>query len=375
MLVRPRVNNRTRRANWCFTINNPVEQLHPENFPKIKRAVWQLERGEQGTLHYQGYIEFTASVRFNAVISLPGMERCHLEGRLGTAEQSITYCTKEDTREGGDAGPWYYPEKEEFDALGVNNQGRRNDIHNMVLDVKNGASDRELVENHPVPYLKYHRGVAHIRSVMRTRDVHEVAQIEEMICYVGPTGTGKSHKLRQECPEGPEWYWATEGKWWDGYEGQPGIVFDEFRDHWYKWSTLLKICDISPNRVEIKGGCVQLAASKFRFSSNVHPKFWYKGVSGQPNSPWEQSPLRRRFTKIVFMLEKYVPPDEPEQAPEPWVPQYEGHWPQLNELQDEERPDAADDPQVIDLLDEDKIFDDIIEAERLLRDLREASSP
>ena len=46
---------------WCFTINNPTHKvLFPDGLPDgIKYIVYQLERGEQGTPHLQGFIQLS----------------------------------------------------------------------------------------------------------------------------------------------------------------------------------------------------------------------------------------------------------------------------------------------------------------------------
>lgn len=87
---------------WCFTINNP----EPEDCDKInalwndKHAeflVYQLEQGENGTKHLQGYICFKHNYRFNRIKKLT-TNRIHLEKRRGTHSEARDYCTKDDTR-------------------------------------------------------------------------------------------------------------------------------------------------------------------------------------------------------------------------------------------------------------------------------------
>ena len=45
---------------WCFTINNPVERdmfwTDGDVLAQLKYIVVQLEKGEQGTVHYQGFL-------------------------------------------------------------------------------------------------------------------------------------------------------------------------------------------------------------------------------------------------------------------------------------------------------------------------------
>lgn len=159
------------------------------------------------------------------------------------------------------------------------------------------------MENHPVSLLRYGRHAQTVREAMPVP-----AHIERPYnahVYWGPTHTGKSYKLRKDCPEGPEWFWMMAGKWWDGYEGQPGIVFDEYRGSWMKYETLLRVLTHGPRRVEIKGTVARLKAWKFRFSSNLHPKNWYKGVA--INSPFLLSPLKSRLVIIKKMTVRYIP--------------------------------------------------------------------
>ena len=49
-----------RRRAWMFTVNNPTEIMDPSGWDRISAAAWQLEMGENGTPHYQGYVTFSA---------------------------------------------------------------------------------------------------------------------------------------------------------------------------------------------------------------------------------------------------------------------------------------------------------------------------
>ncbi len=72
---------------WIFVINNPqVPLLGPLLFGgfrnKPQYAVWQLERGENGTLHYQGYAYWRNHLLGSTVSRMFGNQP-HLEVRLG----------------------------------------------------------------------------------------------------------------------------------------------------------------------------------------------------------------------------------------------------------------------------------------------------
>lgn len=96
-----------RPYNWIFTWNNPdlvngPGILHNLLDTKVARyVVYQLEEGELGTTHYQGYIEFVQKKTLVACKKL--LPNAHWEPRRGSPEEAAAYCKKEETRKDG---PW-----------------------------------------------------------------------------------------------------------------------------------------------------------------------------------------------------------------------------------------------------------------------------
>lgn len=84
--------------NWCFTINNPELTDYPEQWPvtHLKTILYQVEMGEEETLHLQGYLEIDSPRAIGWLKGLNG--RAHWERRKGTRSQAILYCCKEDSR-------------------------------------------------------------------------------------------------------------------------------------------------------------------------------------------------------------------------------------------------------------------------------------
>lgn len=291
-----------------MTWNNPDEALTEEvvaAWPDIRAGVWQLEMGENGTPHYQGYFEFLAAKTLGQVRS---MQAAHWVQRFGTQAQARDYCSKDDTRL---EGPFRFGKWGQV--------GARNDFQAALDLVKSGANNEQLAQEVPGMFVRYHRGFEALRLNLPQPAAEEHPR--DCILYLGPTHTGKSYRLRQECPSGPDWFWVRPGKWFDGYQGQKGLVFDEIRDSWFPWEDLLVYLDGSPLRRETKGGTVMCRAHKFRMSSNVHPSLWYKKMNPSPNQPWMDSPLRTRITRIVAMRERYVGPAAQEHVDEYGVPE------------------------------------------------------
>lgn len=89
---------------WCWTENNPdvdkVDTLLSILDSQAKCYVFSLERGDNGTPHFQGYVEFKNGRTLEGVKKLVS-PRAHLEIAKGDAAANYVYCTK-----GPIAGPW-----------------------------------------------------------------------------------------------------------------------------------------------------------------------------------------------------------------------------------------------------------------------------
>lgn len=84
---------------WMFTINNPTPcpTDKPKTWPGTSGGVYQKELAPlTGTLHLQGYVVFTKPKRLAALKRIHA--KAHWEMRMGTHEQAVTYCTKDETR-------------------------------------------------------------------------------------------------------------------------------------------------------------------------------------------------------------------------------------------------------------------------------------
>lgn len=232
--------------NWMFTINNPTAPV-PFDGETMHCLVYQLERGESGTAHYQGYVEFK-SRRTLAVAKRYISESAHLERRNGTRSQAIAYCTKEETRV---EGPWKFGDWE------TNNQGKRSDIKEFkewFFHAKRSADD--ILDEYPDIVAKYPRFIASCESSFRRRNfttpefTPNSPWQEELVTYLSTTpdprkiqwlydqtgGTGKSYFALNYQPPGGSFV-CTGGKFGDIFyaflkSGTPKVVFFDWpRDH------------------------------------------------------------------------------------------------------------------------------------------------
>lgn len=146
---------RNRAKRWCFTINNYTEDdiLRLRNATDHKYLVFGREIApETGTRHIQGFIHLGNAKEFSSVKSLIG-PTAHIERAKGTDKQNQTYCKKD-----GD-----------FEEFGEpTGQGHRGDLEEITSAIVNGATDRELAENYPSSFVRYHRGFQAFRLALAT---------------------------------------------------------------------------------------------------------------------------------------------------------------------------------------------------------------
>lgn len=285
--------------SYCFTINNPTVQdcdLIHSSCDGILNLVAVLERGDQGTLHYQGWVQLKKPQRMSWVKN--AMPRAHIEKMHGPKRKAIRYCLKTLLETGSLTIPensmslkawsfcteipqllWLASEESGTTSLhcrdfwsSMISSTVANSQKKILLEMKKlidqGKSESELAEFDFPVYVKNYRGLLRYRFLKSKPRDHEM----NVIVIQGPTGTGKSRWARDCFPDA---YWKQRSTWWDGYEGQETVIIDEFYG-WLPFDLLLRICDRYPLYVETKGGNVNFVAKNIVIISNNIPSSWYK---------------------------------------------------------------------------------------------------
>ena len=263
---------------WCFTLNNPVRDVptpateDPTQWG-ASYLVYQLEQGESGTPHFQGYLYFPSNRRLAALRRLA--PRAHFEPRRGTHDQARDYCRKD---EGRLDGPW---EQGEPPA-----PGKRNDLMLLMADVKTGMSEREIAEKYGATWARNHNAIDKYRRLVTNGRSWKT----QVTVLYGPAGTGKSRWAYQQNPDA---YPFRGGSYWCGYDCHDHVVIDDYLTGTMPYGVALHVLDRYPLIIDIKVGSKPFVARTIVITSNYPPDTWY------PNQRSE--PLLRRLDRVIYI--------------------------------------------------------------------------
>lgn len=279
-------------TNWTFTLwqhQEPLQGPDRELPPHVDFIVYQQEQApnfdannEFRGRHWQGYIELDGRYTERQVRGFMGWGwevGVHFQGRKGTQQQAINYCTKQHTA---------IPDTQVM--LGQRHPADPPGAWNAAqAAILGGADYVDMVENHTRIAVQCHAGIqkaiAALEKVPVWRDV-------EVIVYYGLGGTGKtSTVLREEGVDNVYTKLHQKGgtQWFDGYKKHKVLLIDEFKSQ-YDLTDMNRWLDGHPLRFEVKGASGAAFWTKVYICSNKDPNDWY------PNAPEDELlPFWRRI--------------------------------------------------------------------------------
>lgn len=262
--------------------------------PLISYYVIQRELGDKSkNLHYQGYIEFTSQISLKTLKTL--IPNAHWEARKGTQKQAIDYCQSTEKKGARDInrlnkkgeiispGPW---------ELGTpKSPGTRTDVLKVRDIIAKGGSNHDLFLECPNALFKYSKGVAALRAA-RLPPPPAMREIKVSIFW-GIPGSGKTYAAFQADPN--LFVVNDDAKWWDGYDGQNTILFDEFKGD-IPIINMNKYLDKYKLRLPIKGGFVDAYWTRVIICSNIDWLQWY---------PYEREIIKSAFYRRIHHIQHF----------------------------------------------------------------------
>lgn len=251
-------------------------------------AICQKERGKKtALLHVQGYVRFRNAVSMSAFKIKLGCDHAHVGNANGTDLKNQIYCTKEDTREDLSLSI-------EVGEPQVDHQGERTDLESYRDSIIGGDTDAQLLMEHLGSVARY----PHMINFIRGAFAEEALWLKEVICIIGPPGSGKT---RYAYSHWPDLYrlpiQQSQTLWFDKFNSQETVLIDEFHGSMSR-HTLMQITDRYPIWVPVKGSFVQWNPRTIVFTSYEKPEDWYDWQNSHGDA-W--SSFNRRITRKLYM--------------------------------------------------------------------------
>lgn len=268
----------------------PTQLAELEENDLITYLVVGREVGKRsGKVHWHGYVELSGKRTIEGVKKLMGDKTCHVEIALGTAQEAREYAVKEND---------IYMEFGEMSK----GQGHRSDLDDVKEMVRNGASLLDIADKHIGDFMRYHRGIMLYKDLLDRKRLKEAdLSMPEVIVYIGRAGCGKSWRCYNDPDfrrSGYQYMSQMSGKvYFDGYENEDTIWFDEFTGATMPFQQWCKICDKYGCRCETKGASVVIKPRKILISTTTWPARWWAGCEKFHDDP---NQLYRRITKMFW---------------------------------------------------------------------------
>jgi hypothetical protein len=273
---------------WSFTVNNPGEYRPNWDPTAMDFLVFQIERGESGTPHIQGYVRFRNCKKLDAAKNAIVCREAHMDISRGDEASNIAYCTK---AEGRIAGPWTFgtakPE--------AGRKGARNDL-TQVAEAAKTMTLRQLAVEYPAQVLKYSTHIQKFQELIKA----PVPVQRPVFVHVlwGATGVGKSHRIRMNYPPADLYVISGHGRDpWGQYEGERTVAFEEF--DWSQWpiDDMKRLLDKWQVRLDARYTDKLARYTVVFITANTNPAGWYC-MNGEP----DRQAFFRRISRTTEIL-------------------------------------------------------------------------
>lgn len=274
-------------ANWVYT-QHDIEGFWNSKWYQnvnVRYHIFQVEEGKDTqSWHVQGFIQFTKRIKGTTLENMIGSgKRCFVDSSYDP-DGARKYCMKEDTR--------VTPYEEFGNYNGKATQGDRTDLNIAKDRIREHGDYGKCLDDYSLDPItsKYprwvHEQISRVKQVVRPKPTVNV--------YYGPTNTGKTARCHDQYPG------IHEVRWDHGfinYVGQDAVLFDEFDKAPWPFDEMLKLLDVYPFQVNIKGGHSYWRPSVICITASSHPEGWFTRQKGYEEEWYPQ--FARRLSNVI----------------------------------------------------------------------------
>lgn len=221
--------------NWQKDFKSKEEVAeYIKNLAHFKGAILGFEKGEKGTPHIQGIVQFTMQKRFNTLRKY--FKNNHLE-QVISMKDAIKYCKKE-----GD-----------YIEIGkITTEGQRTDITDFTNAILEGATNVELMRDYPSQYHKYYNNIDRVRQDILADYYSNNLRLDlKVISISGKTGVGKTRFIYDNYDIKDIYRVSNYKNPFDTYNGEKVLVLDEYNGQ-FNAQYLLNLLDIYPLKLSAR---------------------------------------------------------------------------------------------------------------------------
>ena len=220
---------------YQLTINNPAD--HGFDHETIKETLAALtgciywcmcdEVGEQGTPHTHLYVAFQNAKEFQTIHRR--FYGAHIEAARGTHQENRDYIRKEGKYRDTEKADTNLPDTfEESGQLPDESDRRMKQSEAILAMIEAGASNAEILRAYPSAMNHLPR-IEQARQTLLEEKYRDAFRGLQVTYIWGKTGVGKTRGIMERYGYRNVYRVTNYKNPFDGYKGEPVILFDEFR--------------------------------------------------------------------------------------------------------------------------------------------------
>lgn len=296
--------DRTQSRKWLLTFNNP--EKYGFDHDNIKAALstikdvtyWCMcdEVGKEGTYHTHLFMFRKNPMRFSMIKNK--FPTAHIDYCRGTTQENRDYIRKEGKHKDTDKEDTNLPGTfEENGDCPKEEQGKRSDLNDLYVMIKDGMSNYQILESNP-GYMLRLDDIDTCRQILRQEEFKNKFREVRTEYWYGQTGRGKTRTVMETFGYENVYRVTDYQHPFDNYKGQEVMVFDEFRSS-MKIQDMLNYLDGYPLDLPCRYNNKVACYSKVFIISNIGLREQYTDIQKNYDETW-QAFLRRIDSVKVF---------------------------------------------------------------------------